>query len=213
MSDEEKALEKEILADAERQAERLDRQAQREADRIKEEAREKAEREAERTRRRARRRAAQESSRAEALIEQEAAGVRRRARQQILEDIRDRAVETLCGLPGTNGHDEVLVELGVRAIVAMEGESFELVLREEDRDRFDGELAGRLSKAVEQRLGREVEITVSEESLDGSGGLLVRDDAGRQVADQTFEGRMERLWEPIRQELIERLPEVSGEGE
>jgi V/A-type H+-transporting ATPase subunit E len=212
MNDEEKALEEEIVADAERQAQRLERQAQREADRIKEEAREKAEEEAERTRRRAEERAEQERARAEALIGQEVAATRRRARQQILEEVRDRALQKLRELADDDRYADVLVQLAVRAVDAMEGERFELVLRDEDRERLADDLPGRVAEAVEDQLDRQVELTVSDESLDGSGGLVVRDESGRQMADQTFEGRIERLWSPIRQELIGRLPEVSGGG-
>lgn len=212
MSDEEKALEEEIVADAERQAQRLERQAQREADRIREEAREKAEKEADRTRRRAEERAEQERARAEALIGQEVAATRRRARQQILEEVRDRALQKLRELADDDRYEDVLVQLAVRAVDAMEGDRFELLLRDEDKEGLGDDLPGRVAQAAEEQLDREVEIALSDESLDGSGGLLVRDESARQVADQTFEGRMERLWSPIRQELIDRLPEVSGDG-
>ncbi len=207
MSDEEKALEEEILADARRRAERIERRAERDAEGIREDAEERAEQERERLRQEARRQAEEREQRIRARTQQDVAALHREARHEILEQLRDRAKEELAALTEDESYRDVLTRLALKAIECMEGDSFELALRDRDREEIGQELTERIADTAEEELDRNVQISLSGKDLTATGGLVLRDLDGRQVADQTFEGRMDRLWKQIREELAEMLPD------
>ncbi len=206
MSDEEHALEQEITADARRRAERIKGRAEREADQIRDRAQAEAERRTERILQQARARAEKEAHRAEARIELTRESVRLRALQDILTELEDRARQELGELPNRDDYGAVLRELALAAIEAMTGDSFKLALGEANRERWGDGLAEELVDLARERLGRDVEVTLSEENADSRGGLIVRSADGRQVADQRFDARLERMWDELRQELMARLP-------
>ncbi|MFO8007899.1 MAG: V-type ATP synthase subunit E family protein [Candidatus Brocadiia bacterium] len=206
MSDEERALEQEIMADARRRAERIKGRADRDADQIRDRADAEAERRRERIMRQARARAEKESHRAEARIELARESVRLRALQDILTELEDRARTELARLPQSDHYGDVLRQLALAAIEAMTGDRFTLALRDEDRQKWGDELAEELPRVARERLDREVEVDFAEENPDGRGGLTVRSADGRQVADQRFDARLERMWDELRQELMGRLP-------
>jgi V/A-type H+-transporting ATPase subunit E len=206
MSDEERALEQEIMADARRRAERIKGRADRDADQIRDRAQAAADRRRERIMRQARARAEKEGHRAEARIELARESVRLRALQEILTELEDRARTELGKLPESDHYGDVLRQLALAAIEAMTGDRFTLALRDEDRQRWGDELAEELPRLARERLDREVEVDLAEENPDGRGGLIVRSADGRQVADQRFDARLERMWDELRQELMGRLP-------
>lgn len=208
MSDEEKALEEEIMADARRRAERIERRAERDAEGIREDAEERAEQERERLRREARRQAEEREQRIRARTQQDVAALHREARHEILEQLRDRAKEELAALTEDESYRDVLTRLALKAIERMEGDSFELALRDRDREEIGQELTERIADTAEDELDRNVQISLSGKDLTATGGLVLRDLDGRRVADQTFEGRMDRLWKQIREELAEMLPDL-----
>jgi vacuolar-type H+-ATPase subunit E/Vma4 len=208
MSDEEKALEEEIMADARRRAERIRRRAEREADDLRQRAREQAEQQRERIQRQARQRAEEQQQRLRARIQQDLAALRRNARHRILEDLRERAREKLAQLPRQDGYREVLTRLALGALERMDGDTFELVLRDEDRKGIGSELLDRIGAAARDELDRDVKVRLSDEPLSAAGGLALRGADGRQVADQTFEARLDRLWGQMRGELMEMLPDL-----
>ncbi len=211
MSDEEQTLEEEIRSDAERRADRIRRKARRQAESIIEEAREKAEEQRERIRERAKKKAEAKKRRLRARLQQEAQNLRRETYQQMLEELRGRALEELERLPEKERYPQVLLNLALAALDQMQGERFELVLKESDRDRSP-DLPERISKAASERFHREVEVTLSEETLDALGGVVLRSADGHQVADQTFRARLDRLWDQMREKLAEIIPPpASGE--
>ncbi len=205
---EEEALEEEIMADARRRAERIRRRAEREADDIRQQAREQAEQQRERIQRQARQRAEEQQQRLRARIQQDLAALRRNARHQILEDLRERAREKLAQLPRQDGYEEVLTRLALSALERMDGDAFELAPREQDRSGIGAKLTERIAAVARDELDREVEIRISDEPLSATGGLALRGADGRQVADQTFEARLDRLWGQMRGELMEMLPDL-----
>ncbi|MGD2175854.1 MAG: V-type ATP synthase subunit E [Candidatus Brocadiaceae bacterium] len=211
MSDEEQDLEQEIRADAEKRAERIEKRARRKAEEILDQARETAEQIHQRHHTEAEERARKEHGRIRARTQQDLQGLRREAAEKMLRQLRTRAMDSLGGLSDQDSYGRVLLRLALEALEQMTGSEFELVLRDGDRQDHGAALVEQLSAEARDGLGRVIDIRIAEENLDGSGGLIVRDTAGRQVADQTFEARVDRLWDQIRQELMDMLPPLSGE--
>ena len=208
MSDQEHNLQEEILADARRRAERLSQRAQRDAEAFVQEARTFAEQERERLMQAMRQRAAREQTMQEARLEQEVQRLRRQAFQDVLERVRAEAEGELAALAAGQEAHQMLVRLAVSAIDAMRGETFTLALRAEDRKRWGAALPQEVSAAVQSQLGRKVNVTIANEEVRAAGGLIVRGEGTRELVDQTFEARMERLWEDIRGHVAGMLNHV-----
>ena len=205
MSDPTDRLAQQILADARKQAEPLRKRAEREAESALRKAKQDAEREREHMLQRAERSAQLNAHRISARADIEMQNIRRQAREHILIHARERAMEALVETTRSPEYPEQLKRLTLAALRAMNGERFELLMRAEDREAHGAEVAQAASELAEREMGRRVELTVSGETIGGSGGLIVRTADGRQVCDQTFEARLGRLWTELREEIAKEL--------
>ena len=197
MSEQEDTLAREIQADAGRRADRVRQRAEREARAILDEARKEVAEAVEQAVERATSRADRLESVGRARLEQRVAVLRLRQRKEVLDRVRAEAQQTLARLADAEEYRDVLVALAVLAVEAMSGDRFELVLRPRDSERWGQSLPGAVADAVRGRTGREVQLALSDETVEASGGLVVRGADGRELADQTFEARLARLWPDI----------------
>jgi len=210
MREQEEPIAGEIMADAQRRADRTRQRAEREASRILEQARREAAREREGILQEARARLEHQKQVLRARMELELQAMRQRRRGEAVERVRQLARQKLAELADSDEHRRALVELALLAIARMSGDEFTLILRQEDRDRWGRELPGELAAAARERLGRQVSIQISDETVHALGGLIVSGAGGRQVADQTFDARLERLWDELRAHVA---PLVLGDSE
>jgi len=202
MTEQEDVLAGEILADARKRAERILQRAEREARGVVAEARQSVETENQASIANAEQEVARQRRVADARGEQDAAALRRDVRADAIEAVRGRARERLAQLPDGEDYEDLLVGLALSAIERMTGGEFQLLLRPRDRDRFAATLPFRVAAGA----GRDIRVEVAPETITGMGGLIVRGAGGRQVADQTFEARLERLWGELRQSVARVLP-------
>ena len=204
MSDATAVLAEQIMADARRQAEPILAQAGREAEGILRTAREDAERERAQVVQRAEEKAAGQRLRVRARTEPEVANILRTARERTLLLARERALEALRRQAASDDYREQLVALGLAAVQEMTGERFELLMRQADLAPHADEVARTIARRAAEQ-GRQVEITVAGETAGTIGGIMVRSADGRQLCDQTFEARLDRLWAQLRQEIAVEL--------
>ena len=191
----------------------LRQRAEREAHAVLEEARREAREAVELAVERATQRAARQEHVGGARLDQQVAALRLQRQKEALDRVRAEAREALARLADTEQGRGVLAELAVLAVEAMSGDRFELVLRPRDRERWGQDLARAVAAAVGERTGRQVQVVPADETVDARGGLIVRGAGGREVADQTFEARMDRLWEQIQcrvAPLVADVPEDQG---
>jgi len=205
MSDGTDALARQILADARRQAEPLVTRARREAEELLRKAGQEAERRRELVRTRAQQRGEAAAQRVRARAELEAENIRRRAQEDILQQARQRAMVGLGEVAASDQHAEMLLRLALAGLAAMSGRRFEVVMRIQDREAHGEHIARALRDHAASELGRQVIVATADETITASGGLVVRRADGRQVCDQTFEARMDRLWPELRVEIAADL--------
>ncbi|MFO7907087.1 MAG: V-type ATP synthase subunit E [Pirellulaceae bacterium] len=194
-------LRDEILADARRQAKRVTRKAEQEAQAMLEKA--KAESEEERHAKLAAAQAKVDHHRtmAMATVPVELGRMRSARVEQQLLKLHDRVCQKLDR--GARGdYDQTLANLAAEALARMEGDTFVLELSSQD-------LAARgrtLPAAATRRAGRpDLAVTVSAEPADITGGVIVRDPAGRQVWDNSLRARLDRMWPLLRGQIAEGL--------
>lgn len=213
MGNEEDALAREIVADARKRAERARRRAEREAEELIAEAERNAEAERKRALADAERRIEHERELNEARTAQQIARLRLRLRQQMLQRVRAEAERRLAGLADGAAHRDSLVRLAVFAVAAMGGGRFRLALRAADRNNGGEALAADVCEAARRELGRAIAAEPTERELEAIGGLTVESADGHEMADQTYEARLERLWDEIRRRLAAMLPDMNGPGQ
>ncbi len=138
-----------------------------------------------------------------AAVPGEAGRLRADFREAVLDSIKSRALELAGEEAERAGKAAVLAGLAAEAVRRMEGTNFVVALAAADF----GAAAG-LPAEIERLAGRgPLEIRI-EEDPGLAGGVLVRDGEGRQRWDNSFGGRLERLWPELRGRLMR-----GGEGE
>jgi vacuolar-type H+-ATPase subunit E/Vma4 len=205
MSGKEEALTREITVDARRRAERAMQRAEREAGKIIADAEKRAHIERDAALQDARQEAKRRERVAAARIAQDLAALRRESRSDAVESARRLAGEKLAALAASDKYRDVLVGLSLRAIEAMPDPEFRLALRPKDRALFGADLPQQVAAAARSQLGRDVRVELAEETLSACGGLMISSGNGRCVADQTFEARLERMWDELRSTVASQI--------
>ncbi len=191
-------LEEQILEDAEKKKDPILRRARRKADKIVQEAEEELEQQREQMKQEAREEAERETARLQARTELDAENIRRQARENILNAIRERAEKVLQELTESDDYPEALAHLALISIDAMTGEDFELVFTPEDKKERSEDIVDAVEKKLEANLSRDVSVSIADETAAASGGCIVRRTDGSQLCDQRFDRRLDRLWSELR---------------
>ena len=195
-----RALADEILADANRKAERARQRGEREAKKILGKARTQAAEAAAKILVTAQGRADRMSLALMATFETEAQRDLLDAREAELDKLFDAARARLAD-KAAYGYPGVLAALAAQAIEAMGVDRVVVELAEADRHIADVAWLGQ----VRSRVGRDVTIDVSDAAAPIAGGLIVRSADGRLLYDNSFAARIERLRPELRRELATKL--------
>jgi V/A-type H+-transporting ATPase subunit E len=194
-------LRDEILADAQRQAQRLVRKARREADALVAKANEESEQERDRRLGAAQEAAERTRRLALATVPVETGRMQAARVERELQSLRDQIRERLLKRQGLD-YGDLLVALAAEPLARMEGSAFVLELSPDDLRDYGRELAA----AVAARAGRpNIRLTVADTPVKIQGGVIVRDAPGRQIWDNSLESRLDRMWPMLRSQLAAHL--------
>jgi vacuolar-type H+-ATPase subunit E/Vma4 len=128
--------------------------------------------------------------------------------ESLLSSVRDEVARRLQAREGFD-YREALVSLAVKAIGRMVGTRFVVSASEADRKVLDNVW----KEDVKRRAGREgLQLEVAPEPARISGGLIVRDAEGRQLSDESFEARLDRLWPAARRQIAVQSGLISSVG-
>jgi V/A-type H+-transporting ATPase subunit E len=194
-------LRDEILADAQRQAQRLIRKAEREAKSVLDKAAADIQEERSSKLEAAQAKADRKRTLITATVPVEIGRMRAARVEQELLALRDQVRAKLRQREGYE-YVETLASLAVEALASMEGETFVLELSEADRQAVGDALAA----SVEQRVQRpNITVTVSPKPAPIDSGVIVRDQQGRQVWDNSLDARLDRMWPMLRSQIAEHV--------
>jgi vacuolar-type H+-ATPase subunit E/Vma4 len=194
-------LRDEIIADAQRQAERLVRKAQREAKLMVDKAVTECEQQCQEKLDAARATAERHRMLILATVPVEIGRLQATRAEQELTAMRDAVLDRLLARTGFDYRDSLLA-LAAEAIARMEGDAFVLQLADQDLKEYGPGLA----TGAAARAGRpEVTVTLDARPAAIRTGVIVRDPQGRQVWDNSFEARLHRLWPFLRHQLAAHL--------
>jgi vacuolar-type H+-ATPase subunit E/Vma4 len=194
-------LRDEIIADAERQAERLVRKAQREAKILVDRAVGECDQQCQEKLEAAQAAAQRQRMLTLATVPVEIGRLRATRTEQELTALRDAVREQLSARAGFD-YRQCLLALAAEAMAQMEGEAFVLQLAKGDVKEHGPWLAS----TAPARAGRpDVTVTIDATPTSIRGGVIVRDLQGRQIWDNSFEARLYRLWPLLRHQMAEHL--------
>jgi V/A-type H+-transporting ATPase subunit E len=194
-------LRDEILADAQRQGTRLIRKAEREAKAILDKATSESQHERDGKLAAAQAEADRKRMLALATVPVEIGRMRAARIEKELLALHDQARARLQAREGFD-YRATLETLAAEALARMEGDTFILALAEQDHEQF----AARLPEAARKRAQRpHLTVTVDDQPVPISGGVIVRDPPGRQVWDNSLEARLDRLWPLLRSQIAAHM--------
>lgn len=206
MSTSEQAIIDEILADARKQAERIVKRAKRDAEGAVSRAREIAEKDAVQIVEAGRAQAAIKARAISSGVDQEIKKRDLAAREAIIDHVRDTALKVLAERErDQNAYRAALAGLIVDAVRQMAGDRFLVAFRAQEPDAVaEGALAAALERLAAEHK-RPVSLERAPKPIRAAGGCIVQSADGRELANETFEERLRRLWPGIREEVAAML--------
>lgn len=187
----------EILADARRQAERIRTRAGRDARQITDKARAQADADRQQRLAAAHEEADRQRQLTLATVPIEVARMRAEKVEAALQSICDEARRRLLAREGFD-YRQTVIALATEAAGRLQGDAVVLELAAADAKAFGADLA----EAVRRRAGRHgLRVSIAPEGTDIPGGVVVRDAEGRQVWDNSLEGRLKRFWPALRRRI------------
>ncbi len=133
-----------------------------------------------------------------------------RAREEIVQTVHERVGKALAGYRKSGDYASALTGLVLEAVSALEGDSFIVRANAEDIELVEGTVFPALRKAVGERPISKLEAKPFERP--STGGVQVGTPGGKVIYDNTFEARLYRLREEIRNIIFEEVFS-SGESE
>jgi len=130
--------------------------------------------------------------------------------EALLRTVYDEVRERLIARDGIQ-YRETIISLAFDAIMHMDGDTFVLKLSGADYDMFSDSII----EEIAHRVGRPVNISISQEPSISDGGVIVEDKDARQVWDNTLLKRLERLWPALRRYIAVQasfIPKTGSAG-
>lgn len=187
----------EILADARRASEEIIHRAQREAEALLANAAAEADKARQERLAQARAEAARRKELTLATVPVETGRLRSARIEELLQSVREEVARRLLARAGFD-YRETIIALAAEAVKQMPGSAFVVKLSAADGPAFgDG-----LAEEIARRVGRSpLHITISKDSAEKDGGVIIEDVGGRLVWDNGLLARLERFWPELRRQI------------
>lgn len=208
------ALRAEILEDARRKAKRTLERAEKKAAEAVERAQENANALRDKVMAEAKKRAEWVRLTTLASVESKVRRERLKGQEALVRRACTAALERLKKLE-RGPVEKVLAQLTMEAALQMDGEEFFVQANAEQQGILTEEFLGKLAKELERRYGKKVALHPGKaiESKTVSGGVVVISGDCRQIVDNTFEGRLERVMGSLREKLAGVLFNEGGRSD
>lgn len=190
-------LREEILADARRESEATVRRARQEAETLLAKTTSEAENVRHERLGQARQEAARQTELILATVPLEAARLRLARIEAVLHSVHDDVHRRLAACEDFD-YREVIIALAAEAVSQMAGDEFVIKLSPADCVLLGHGLVEAITRRVERSPLR---ITLAEEPTIKGGGVIVEDAERRQVCDNRFSARLNRLWPELRRQI------------
>lgn len=194
-----------IEEEAEERAKAIIEEAKKKAKEIEEEAKSKAEKKAEEIIKKGKEEAERYTRRRLAEAKLKAKQRKTKAREQLIEMAFQKANEKLTELTASKEYSKILERLVQIAAINIGGGELEVLLPEGHSKYLSN--ASAIAKNVEGETKNPTNISISKETLDATGGCLVRKKDGSISIDNTFQAILERNIKETRVKVAKALLE------
>jgi vacuolar-type H+-ATPase subunit E/Vma4 len=183
--------EKEIIQEAERQKKLKIEEAQKKAKEVAVTITKKAELQAK-----------AEKSRYEASAKLKSKYRMLQSKEQLIEEVLEAATQKLDNIVDKAEYKKVLTKLAINGGIALHTDTLELVLPKNHASYID---VTEIEKAISKGTGNKTKVTISKETVQSKGGVIVRLPDSSKLVDNTFEARLERVEDRVRETIASIL--------
>ena len=120
------------------------------------------------------------------------------AKQDMITEVLELAVESLGKKHKTKGYADMLVGLAIEGGSALAVEEVELMLAKGQKPQLD---LAKISREITKRTRVKTKVSISKETIRAAGGLMIRSKGGTKWVDNTFEGRRDRMLREMRKRI------------
>ena len=118
------------------------------------------------------------------------------SKEQLIEDVLGTATQKLDSIVGKAEYKKVLAKLAIDGGIALQGDALELKLPKNHATHID---VAEIEKAISKETGIKTKITISKDTIRSKGGLIITTPDSKKQVNNTFEARLERLEDKIRE--------------
>jgi vacuolar-type H+-ATPase subunit E/Vma4 len=120
------------------------------------------------------------------------------SKEQLIEEVLDEATQKLNNIVGKAEYKKVLANLAINGGIALNNDTLELVLPKNHATYID---VAEIEKAISKETGNKTKVTISKETVQSKGGLIVRMPDSSRLVNNTFEARLERVEDRVRETI------------
>lgn len=124
------------------------------------------------------------------------------SKEQLIEDVLDTATQKLDSIVGKAEYKKVLTKLAIDGGVALRGETLELKLPKNHATHID---VAEIERAISKETGIKTKVSVSKDTIRAKGGVIITTPDAKKQVNNTFEARLERLEDKIREVIASIL--------
>ena len=117
------------------------------------------------------------------------------AKEILINDVLADVQKRMDGIVTKAEYKKILTNLIIDGCKALGSEKVELIFPKSHSSKIE---VPELEKAVTKEVGKKVSLSISKENIRSKGGVIIRIPDGRKWVDNTFEARMERLENKVR---------------
>ena len=117
------------------------------------------------------------------------------AKEALITEVLELAIEDLTKKHKTKGYADMLVGFAIEGGSVLDVEEVELMLPKGQSPQLD---LTKISREIAKRTGNKTVVSLSKEKIRSAGGVLVRSKDGTKWVDNTFEGRIDRMMSELR---------------
>jgi len=124
------------------------------------------------------------------------------SKEQLIEDVLETATRKLDNIVGKAEYKKVLTKLAIDGGIALHEDTLELKLPKNHATYID---VAEIEKSISKETGNKTKITISKDTIKSKGGLIITTPDAKKLVENTFEARLERLEDKIRERIASIL--------
>jgi V/A-type H+-transporting ATPase subunit E len=124
------------------------------------------------------------------------------AKDTLIKEVLESAQKKLQDVVGKAEYKKVLERLIIEGCKALKVDKVDLIFPKGHASKID---IAQIEKAVNKEVGKKTKLSISKETVRSIGGIVIRNEDATKWVDNTFEARLERMQNQVRETIAEIL--------